>query len=342
MRLQRRSFIKQTAAGALAAPLLANTSLLASVPAAKFINVDGINTRYYEVGSGPDMVLVHGGQFGGSGSADNWLPILPFLSAHFHVCALDKLGMGMTDNPKRDEDYSMVAVIRHVHRFIETLGLKSIHLVGGSRGALPSTRIAMDFPQLVRNLIFFDSNTLAPDDPNTPIPPDPSGESATPTKDSVRASMMSSTTWVSKRHVTDEFVEAQWKIAVLPKIQEAERKLFELRDRFARENPERVKANPALAKIMAPTPWWMYEVKYETLDMMKSGRLKTPTLVLWGYNDRSAPFNLGLDLFKIITASVSRARLHVFNQCGHQAYVEYPAEVTELILDFTKGTAAEA
>ena len=36
----------------------------------KFIDVDGINTCYYERGDGPVMVLFHGGNFGSSDGAD--------------------------------------------------------------------------------------------------------------------------------------------------------------------------------------------------------------------------------------------------------------------------------
>ena len=34
----------------------------------KYIDVDGIKTRYFEKGSGPLLVLFHGGHFGGLGS----------------------------------------------------------------------------------------------------------------------------------------------------------------------------------------------------------------------------------------------------------------------------------
>ena len=31
---------------------------------AKFINLDGIRTRYFEAGTGDDLVLIHGGKYG--------------------------------------------------------------------------------------------------------------------------------------------------------------------------------------------------------------------------------------------------------------------------------------
>ena len=114
------------------------------------------------------MLLVHGGGFGSTSFANNWRPIFDHLASHFHVYALDKLGQGYTDNPRNDTDYSMEAVIRHVYRFLETLGIEKVHLVGQSRGGLPVARIATDHPELVENLVIFNSRTLAPDDPTLP------------------------------------------------------------------------------------------------------------------------------------------------------------------------------
>ena len=66
---------------------------------AKFIDVKGIRTRYYELGSGEPMLLIHGATFSGQGSANTWTLNLAGLSQNFHVFAPDRLGNGMTDNP---------------------------------------------------------------------------------------------------------------------------------------------------------------------------------------------------------------------------------------------------
>ncbi|MEE2839612.1 MAG: alpha/beta hydrolase [Acidobacteriota bacterium] len=58
--------------------------------------------------------------------------------------------------------------VQHLRRFIETLGIDQVHLVGHARGALPGARIAMDHPELVKTLTLFDANTLASGDPPPP------------------------------------------------------------------------------------------------------------------------------------------------------------------------------
>ena len=303
-----------------------------SMGVSKFVKVDGIRTRYFEGGSGEPMVLVHGGHYGMAGGAVGFMPVFPMLAEHFHVYAVDKLGMGLTDNPKKDSGYSMQATTRHIYRFIQTLGLENVHLAGHSRGAPPVARIAMDHPEIIQTLIIFDSNTLAPGDPKSSTPNlRPLGPP--PTKESIREDLMFRRNTYHKEYVTDEYVEAQLEVARHPKIRQAAERLDILRKRFIEHNPDKVNARPALANNSG-TGWWLYEVKDSTLEMLDAGQLKMPTLVIWGYNDPSATHEMAADLFRVISRSADRAQLHFFNQCGHFPYHEYPQEVTDLLVSF--------
>jgi 2-hydroxy-6-oxonona-2,4-dienedioate hydrolase len=302
-----------------------------SMGESKFVDVDGIRTRYFEGGQGEAMVLVHGAQFGTSaGSAHNWMPIFPLLAEHFHVFALDKLGMGLTDNPRSDDGYKMQATARHVYRFMEVRGIEKVHLVGHSRGALPVAYVALDHPEMVKTLTFFNSNTLAPGDPppRSPRPPGPP-----PTAESIRQRWENWPGAFHKEWVTDEYVETELEIALQPKTGEAGERLEMLRKRFVERNPEKVKARPALAHSSG-TGWWLHEVKDETLDRIRAGELKIPTLIIWGFTDPSATYPLGVDLYELISRSVERAELHFFNRSSHFPYQEYPREVTDLMVNF--------
>ena len=92
---------------------------------AAFVDVNGINTRYYDVGSGDVIVLVHGGPWEGTSSANDWVPSLSTLAGEFRVLAPDRLANGMTDNPGReDEDlFNDRGQIDHIAQFIETMGV---------------------------------------------------------------------------------------------------------------------------------------------------------------------------------------------------------------------------
>ena len=92
----------------------------------KWVDVDGVETRYFEQGKGETVLLIYGGDMGSaeaSTSAAIWERNFAGLARNFHVVAPDKLGQGHTGNPKTDDEYTMHAVIQHMNRLIETLGL---------------------------------------------------------------------------------------------------------------------------------------------------------------------------------------------------------------------------
>ena len=62
---------------------------------AKFIDVDGIDTRYFDKGAGETIVLFHGGNFGSHHGADcavDWNLNFDGLAAECRVIAIDKIG----------------------------------------------------------------------------------------------------------------------------------------------------------------------------------------------------------------------------------------------------------
>lgn len=269
---------------------------------ARFVDIDGIRTRYFEAGDGHPLVLIHGGQFGMDYDATNWSPVFDALASRHRVIAFDKLGQGQTDDPARDDDWTIAAVIRHAKAFIDAMGLDRFHLAGHSRGGLPAARIAIDRPEQVSRLVIFNSNTLAPDDPSTP--------------EDFYVKLLTASPPES------------------PKWPEAKRKLEELTQKWAESHPERVAENPSLANAFAPSPWFVHDLKYETLRMIEAGRLRTPTLIFWGFEDASAPWRLGVTLVDLIAPHADPTRFHVLNRAEHEPYVDHPDEVARLMVDF--------
>ena len=315
MELSRRILLKSSLAGLATSAVGIQGSLGQSVPAARYVDVDGIRTRYFERGQGENLVLIHGGRFGfPSYSADVWGLNLEGLSQHFHVWAFDKLGQGYTDNPKSDSDYTKRAYVRHAYGFIRAMGIDRASLVGHSMGAMVAARIALEHPELVENLIVLDSNTLAPRDPSTPggfYDKVLEGAPDVPTGEYVRREPDANS--YSNRHVTDDYVEAILKIALLPKTIEATEKAERLNAGFFED---------------------LAGLKAETMQWIEAGRLKAPTLILWGFNDVSAPVILGMHLLRVIAPVVPRTELHVINEAAHYLFREKYQEVNHLITDF--------
>ena len=112
---------------------------------AKYIDIEGINTRYFEEGSGEPMILIHGGQMGMASSAEIWFMNFSEFAKNYHVYAFDKLGQGYTDNPKINEDYTMSAQVKHAVAFMNKLNITNAHLLGHSRGGYMTTRELIHF-----------------------------------------------------------------------------------------------------------------------------------------------------------------------------------------------------
>ena len=282
----------------------------------KYVDVDGIGTRYFEKGEGDPLVLVHGGNVGdeiAASSALTWFRSFDGLAQWFHVYALDRLGQGCTDIPKSDQNYTMAAAVRHVYEFLQTKGLRDINLVGHSRGGYVVARLTLEHPELIKSCVIVDSNTLAPGVGRNEIvhanPPEP-----LLSKESQR--------WAMERyafgrdHLTEEYLEALEQIGAQPKYQQAVKKM-------EGESLKYTRFLPQLAKD-----------KSETLGWIRDGHLKTPILVIWGFNDPTARLEQGHALFDLIAGSSPHAQMHVFNQSGHQPHQEHPDEFNKIVRDF--------
>ena len=282
----------------------------------KFIDVDGIRTRYFDQGSGPVLALFHGGHFGSHDAADcaeDWSLNFDGLSQWFRVIAVDKIGQGFTDNPKSDDAYTMASVVQHAATFLKALGVKEIHPVGHSRGAYLVARMTIEHPELFRTCILVDTNTLAPGTSKNETvmanPPQPRLG-----RESQR--------WILQKysfgfeHITEEWLDVMMRVAALPKYREAVRKMEESGLRTTRFLPH------------------LARQKDETLGIIRDRGLGKPTLLAWAFNDPTATLDQGHALFDLITRKTPDSRMYIFNRAGHFSYREHPAEFNEMIRSF--------
>lgn len=283
---------------------------------AKFIEADGLRTRYYEVGSGHPMVLCHGAGFSGTSSANTWALNLPGLGQRFHVFAADKLASGMTDNPKSDDDFTIQAQVRHMYASIRAVGIDTCYMVGQSRGGYLATRLTLEHPEMVKALVVVDSATLAPDVGNIEErrgrlfegEPDDS-------KEGLRFHYVKMS--YNTEHITEDYLDAAAHMESLPKAQETRRRW-----------------TAGGEKLFNRT---LREQKEESLRWVKEGRLQVPTLLYWARNDPSALLEQGLAMFHLLAETNRRTRMIMVNQAGHFHYREYPEEWNRNVTNFVTG-----
>ena len=292
--------------------------------AAKFVTIGGVRTRYFEKGTGPALVLVHGGQPSSmDGTAWDWQQNFDGLAGHFQVYALDRIGQGYTDNPANLDEYRdyYPRVVQHVYGFIQAMGLKHVHLVGHSQGSWPVTRIALDHPDQVASLTLVDGTMVAPPkDAGSAIKfyiylsqdVHPAGGE---TLESARRGMEFFS--YTRNNLTDQRVQRLLEMT-------QQKKFAESTAWFAKSGMS--PAHPAFRAL-----------KQQAISEIEAGKLQMPVLVIWGRNDPEGSLESGLELFRMVSASSPKARLHVFGHSGHLSFIEYPEEFNRVLTDFALG-----
>src|SRR5688572_2981682 len=110
----------------------------------KYVDVDGIRTRYFDAGHGDPLIMIHGGSYGSFYNAEDWEHNFDGLAEEFRAIAYDRIGIGFTDNPRTDDDYVIGSSVDHVYALIQALGLGSAHIMGHSRGGYTATRLVLE------------------------------------------------------------------------------------------------------------------------------------------------------------------------------------------------------
>ena len=97
-------------------------------PADKTITVFGESIHYFDLGSGPVVVLLHG-----LGSRkEDWLPVLEPMAQKYRLLVPDQIGFGKSDKPLMD--YSIQTYVDFLNEFLRQLKVEKASLVGESLG----------------------------------------------------------------------------------------------------------------------------------------------------------------------------------------------------------------
>ena len=97
-------------------------------PQDKTITVFGQAIHYFDMGSGPVVVLLHG-----LGSRkEDWLPVLDPMAQKYRLLVPDQIGFGKSDKPLLD--YSIQTYVDFLNEFFRQLKVEKASLVGESLG----------------------------------------------------------------------------------------------------------------------------------------------------------------------------------------------------------------
>jgi pimeloyl-ACP methyl ester carboxylesterase len=114
---------------------------------------DGESLAYLTLGdpNGAPVVLIHGY----TDNARDWVPLIPYLSKHFHLVVVDLRGHGRSSKP--DCCYTLPDFAYDIVLLLDTLGVRKADVVGHSLGSMIAQVFAEDWPERTDKVVLISS-----------------------------------------------------------------------------------------------------------------------------------------------------------------------------------------
>jgi pimeloyl-ACP methyl ester carboxylesterase len=278
--------------------------LSTELPPDLYINIDGIKTRYWQMGtSGSTVILLHGG----NGSIEFWLYNIAVLAESHYVYAFDMVGSGKSDYP--DADYSIEYQAEFLASFMNGLDLKSATLIGSSMGGAVSLKFTKSYPERVDKLVLVDSMGLGKEiSLGLRLITLPAIVNLLRPRRWMIPAMLKSN-FHNHQLLPPEWIELRYPIFAIPDRNHVILRLGQ--------------SNLTLAGVRAD----LYQPIVASLP-----QIDRQTLIIWGDFDRIIPVKHAY----VAAAGLPHNRLEIFPNCGHHPFLEYPAKFNQLVLDFLK------
>lgn len=267
----------------------------------KFVQVDGLKTRYIEAGTGPAAILLHGASLGSSADVFE-RNLQPLASAGVRVIAYDQPGFGLTDNPS---DYSVAYRRRFIMMFIDALGLESAALVGHSQAGGMALGLAFEHPQRISKVMVVGSGSVLPPLPEgqkqSEAREGEEGTASEPTVEQTRALLEHNL--FDHSLITPEVLEARHRMSVGKNFE-----AFLKRGQAARGGGGK-----------ESKPVWQ-----------RLTELPCPLLLIFGKNDRGNAYERAA----LLKEQYPQLNLHVADRCKHLVQWDVADQFHKLAADF--------
>jgi len=265
-----------------------------------WVKLDGHRMRYQRAGSGPPLLLIHGLL----GYSFSWRFNLATFAEHFTVYAVDLLGTGYSERPS-GMDCSLAGVALQVSRFMDAVGLVSADVIGTSHGGGVAAVLAASEPAKVRRLVL-----VADINPWSRI-----GRKRIWALSSPLGLVVLKLGWVMAKMVQRAYIGRMY-------------------GDKRRISPGTLEGYVAPLKARGSDRYAMSVVRNWRKDNSPLreafGKIKAPTLVLWGSKDKLVSPSSAT----AVQQAIPGAELKIIEGAGHLVYEEVPEEFNRVVLDF--------
>lgn len=271
-----------------------------------YVNAGGRRTRYWHLGNdGPAVILIHGL----GASAEIWMHNITALAKDHKVFVPDLPGFGRSEQPPPSFDPFDYA--KFIDNFMDALNIPRASLIGQSLGGGIALQYALQFPQKVEKLVLVDCAGFGKGVRWTlklmSLPW--IGEFVTyPTR--LGVALFFKFAVRDSAVITKEFIDIYYKIFTQPSFQVFMLKITRML----------LDIHGGKSEVLAPI-------------MENLHKIKRPTLIVWGANDRVLPLQQAYAGKK----KMPNAQLYIMNQCGHVPNLEKPEEFNNIVIAFLSG-----
>ena len=252
---------------------------------------------YYEGGTGPTIVLLHGF----TSSKEVWLPVAKLLTPHFHVIIPDLPGWGESSrNPQAS--YDIDAQATRLDEFVQALHLRRFVLVGHSMGGAIAGAYAATHPEHVGELALVDAFGLKAK-PSALNRQALAGNDPFVFDDRAGFNRVMALAFVKPPEVPGRFVD------VLVK----------------RNQHDHAFIQRTFQALSQPSQYLAVQHRLDQLTM--------PVLGLWCHDDKIVDIS-ALDSLRNGLTAASAISTSTLNGCNHMPMLEKPAETAQILTGF--------
>lgn len=265
-------------------------------------NVFGQTIRYYDIGSGSLLVVLHAMA---NTAISTWGKVILPLAATHRILAMDQIGFGASDKPSIE--FRIQTFVDFLGEFLRVKEIDQFILAGQSLGGWIAAQYAIQALQ---------SGKAVEPGVKLPVPSKLLLSDAAGLRQQISPEIL-------KYSLPDSVAtqkESSKQVVYDPSLIDDETARAKFISRLAAKDGFTIRS--FLSSLATSTEW---------LDD-KLHEITIPTLVIWGVEDRIVPLTFGRNL----AAQIPNANLVMIEKCGHEPMVERPNDFLGASREFLK------